>query len=110
MDDSNSDGISPFARIRRAVCFCQTPSLREFCGTAFGFRSMFGNWAVPVPFTLSVTALRADGGAALRLWRGDAAQSIDRIFSRTSNVQQQEASHHAEIFVKAVHAVDSICT
>src|ERR1700735_2897831 len=32
------------------------------------------------------------GPIARRLWRGDTAQSVDRIFSRTSNVQQQEAS------------------
>jgi hypothetical protein len=45
--------------------------------------------------------------------RTDLLQSqygIDRIFSRTSNVQQQEASHNAEIFVKAIHAGDSIRT
>jgi hypothetical protein len=27
-------------------------------------------------------------------------------FPRTSNVQQQEAAHDTEIFVKAIHAVD----
>ena len=45
-----------------------------------------------------------------RLWRGDAEQCIDRIFSRTGNAQQQEASHNAEIFVKAIQAVDLIRT
>ena len=45
-----------------------------------------------------------------RLRRGDAAQYIDRIFSGTGSVQQQEASHNAEIFIKAVHAVDTILT
>ena len=45
---------------------------------------------------------------AKSLGRADTAQCIDRIFSRTSNVQQQEASHNAKIFVKAIHAVDLI--
>ena len=31
-------------------------------------------------------------------------------FPATSNVQQQEASHNAEVFVKAVQAVDVIRT
>jgi hypothetical protein len=44
------------------------------------------------------------------LWRGNTAQCIDRILFRTCNVQQQEASHDAEIFVKAIHAIDSIRT
>ena len=44
------------------------------------------------------------------LRRGDTEQSINRIFSRTGNVQQQEASHYAEIFIKAIHTVDSIRT
>ena len=65
-------GISPFARIRRAVCFSNEPTHR--------------------------------------LWHRDTAQCIDRIFSRTSNVQQQEAPHDAEIFVKAIHAIDLIRT
>ena len=48
------------------------------------------------------------GPIAHRLWRGDTEHCIDRIFSRTSHVQQQEASHNAEIFVKAIHVVDSL--
>jgi len=42
------------------------------------------------------------------LWRGNTAQCIDRILSRTGNVQQQEASHNAEIFVKAIHAIGAL--
>ena len=37
------------------------------------------------------------------LWRGDAQQCINRILSCTRN-EQQEASHNAEVFVKALHA------
>src|SRR5208337_3154200 len=44
------------------------------------------------------------------LRRGNTVQCIDRIFSSTSNVQQQEATHNAEIFVKAIHAGDLIRT
>jgi hypothetical protein len=44
------------------------------------------------------------------LRRGDTEQSINRILSRTDNVQQQKASHYAEIFIKAIHTVDSIRT
>jgi hypothetical protein len=47
---------------------------------------------------------------AHRLWRGDIAQRIDRIFSRACNVQQQEASHDADIFVEGIHAVDLLRT
>ena len=35
---------------------------------------------------------------------------MDRKFSGTRNVQQQEASHNAEIFVKAIQAGDLIRT
>jgi hypothetical protein len=35
----------------------------------------------------------SNGGGAL--WRRNTAQYIDRIFSRTGDVQQQEASHNA---------------
>src|SRR5271170_6614942 len=35
---------------------------------------------------------------------------IDRIFSRTRDVKQQEASHDTEVFVKAFHAFDFIRT
>jgi hypothetical protein len=44
------------------------------------------------------------------LRRGDTEQSINRIFSCTGSVQQREASHYAEIFIKAIHTVDSIRT
>jgi hypothetical protein len=44
------------------------------------------------------------------LSRGDAAQYIDRIFSGTSNVQQQETSYDTESVVRAVHAVNPIRT
>ena len=47
---------------------------------------------------------------AHRSWRSDTVQYIDRIFSPTSNVQQQETSNNAEILVKAIHAVDLIRT
>src|SRR6516164_2087075 len=50
------------------------------------------------------------GPIPVRLWRGDAAQCIDRVFSSTGSVQQQEASHNAEVFIETVHAVDSIGT
>jgi hypothetical protein len=47
-----------------------------------------------------------DEQTAHRLWRGDAGHCIDRIFSCASNAQQQEASHKAKIFVKALQVVD----
>src|ERR1700689_5891047 len=50
------------------------------------------------------------GPIARGLWGADAAQCIDRISSRASNGQQQEASHNAEIFVKVVHTVNVIRT
>jgi hypothetical protein len=37
------------------------------------------------------------------LWRGDAQQCINRILSCTRN-EQQEASHNAEVFAKALRA------
>jgi hypothetical protein len=49
-------------------------------------------------------------GFTITLWRGYTAKRIDRIFSSASNVQQQEASHDAEVFVKTIHAGDLIRT
>jgi hypothetical protein len=42
-----------------------------------------------------ITTQRAANKLRVELWRRDTAQYIDRIFSRPSNVQQQEASHNA---------------
>ncbi len=57
--------------------------------------------------TLAITTSTPAQEQTLR--RSDTVQCIDRIFSRTSNIQQQEATHNAEIFVKAIHAGDLIC-
>jgi len=70
-----------------------------------GARHNFGNVPCGAPILFAKVCPIAYG-----LRRGGATQYIDRIFSRTSHVQQQEASHNAEIFVKAIHAVDSIRT
>src|SRR5271167_1317614 len=89
----------PFAEIRidriavgSQPCFCSTP----------------GMWR-RIPIVSITEPARIAAEKAHRSWRGDAAHYIDRIFSRTSNVQQQEAAHDAEIFVKAIHTVDSFC-
>jgi predicted metalloprotease with PDZ domain len=58
--------------------------------------------------TLAITTSSSAQEHTLR--RGDTVQCIDRIFSSASNVQQQEATHNAEIFVKAIHAGDLIRT
>src|SRR5580658_944324 len=47
---------------------------------------------------------------AQKLPRADIAQCIHGISTSTGNVQQQEASHDADIFVKAIHAVDLFST
>jgi hypothetical protein len=93
--------------IRPTVCVC---------GLLEGLRvhTIWGDGRLRTPdhkrFPLYAAAPCIVGPTAHRLWRGGATQYIDRIFSGTSDVQQQEASHNAEIFVKAIHAVDSIRT
>ena len=37
--------------------------------------------------------------------RGDIAQDIDGISSRTGNEEEQEATHYADVLVEAIHAV-----
>ncbi len=85
---------SPHRKMRRSVTGSTSGSVKEF--------------VTEIRAIVEPAQLAAE--KAHKSWCGDAAPYIDRIFSRTSNVQQQEASHDAEIFVKAVHAVDSICT
>jgi len=67
-------------------------------------------WSLDVCFTVWIEEFLAALLSPIehRSWRGDAPKCIDRIFSGARNVQQQEAPHNAEVFVKVLHAGESI--